>query len=104
MSLSDKPDFFGGRQLVLLTARRVEPPGALPCHRLRTPPGRPTAFLGGALKRQGGGYNAKTVSKSSCTSGVLFCMSRLVQWVVAGSIHKREVSCSVAFVGRNELR
>jgi hypothetical protein len=37
MSLSDKRYFFGGAQLVLLTARSVEPPGALPCQWLRLP-------------------------------------------------------------------
>ena len=67
MSLSDKPECFGGAQLVLLTARPVEPPGALPCHRPSYPKGirRWRIILASALIRQGGGYNERPVSKAS---------------------------------------
>ena len=85
MSLSGKNEFLAG-QLALLTAgtagRRVPARviGSASRH------GRLTASLGGALIRQGGGYNGKAVSKSSCSLEILLacCSSCSGRWGVAG--------------------
>jgi hypothetical protein len=68
MSLSDKRDFFGGCSLSCSPQRRRA--AGFPARVIGSAPrlGPPLACpsLGGALIRQGGGYNGKAVSKSSC--------------------------------------
>src|ERR1700722_6918444 len=61
-----KRECFGGKQLALLTARQVEPPG--PSRVIGAAPRRavPCGGLpGGTLIRLGGGYNSKPVSKAT---------------------------------------
>ena len=83
MSLSGKNEFLAG-QLALLTAGTAGRRVPCSCHRSRLPPMPFDGSPGGALIRQGGGYNGNAVSKSSCFWFWCPLRAALVQWGAVG--------------------